>query len=193
RRNKESNEYRVLSYHIYTSRSLVLSAQPLREADRIYSVLTRDFGLVKATAGGVRKEESKLRGALEPLSVSSISFVKGKEFWRITSAVFEYSVPLSLAQPLSLIEKLVAGESAHPELFDSIEEVVEFSRRHGVSTEISEIILISRALFELGYLAKGSVPEEVFGKLSPEILPFIKKDKKIIIKVINRGIEESGL
>ena len=57
----------------------MLSERPKKEADRVYNILTRDLGLVRAHAIGVRREESKLRGALEPYSLSSVSLVRGKE------------------------------------------------------------------------------------------------------------------
>lgn len=69
-----------MSYHIYTTRGIILSAKPFQEADRVYKILTRDFGLIYATATGVRRAESKLRGSLEPLRISSVSLVRGKEF-----------------------------------------------------------------------------------------------------------------
>ncbi|MEX0932361.1 MAG: recombination protein O N-terminal domain-containing protein [Parcubacteria group bacterium] len=163
-----------MSYHIYTTPAVVLSHRPLREADRVYSVLTRDLGLIRATAIGVRKETSKLRHALEPLSFSSISFVRGKEYWRITSAVFEKRVQRELAEPMALLEKLVVGEDAHPELFEEVEnEVLNYNRED----EMAEVRLVSKILFHLGYMEEGGLD-----------LP-----KKDLIKSINRGIEVSGL
>jgi len=96
-----------VSYHIYTTRGIVLSERPVREADRIYTIITRDLGLVQATALGVRKEASKLRGALEPFVLSKISLVRGKEHWRITSAECIRSISPSptVARPLALLEK----------------------------------------------------------------------------------------
>ncbi|MEK7175771.1 MAG: DNA repair protein RecO, partial [Patescibacteria group bacterium] len=112
-----------MSYHIYTTKGLTLSERPVREADRIYSILTRDLGLVRATALGVRKENSKLRGSIEPVSLSNISLVRGKEHWRLTSA--EVIKRFKKTKPLALLEQLVVGESAHPELFDAVEKYLE--------------------------------------------------------------------
>jgi DNA repair protein RecO (recombination protein O) len=165
-----------MSYHIYTTKGLVLAERPVREADRIYSVLTREFGLVQATALGVRKEESKLRGALEPFSLSSISLVRGKDHWRITSAelIQKISPSLFIARPLALVEKFVQGEVSHPELFDAVESAV-LSRQ--TDNEKFEINLVSKILFHLGYLKKTD----------------LTLDKKSLIKVINEGIQASHL
>lgn len=165
-----------MSYHIYTTKGLVLSARPYREADRVYSVLTRDLGLVRATATGVRKEESKLRGALEPLTLSRISLVRGKEYWRITSAEVLSTVSASAetVRPLALLEQLVQGESVHPELFDVVEKMIlEYKPDDG----ISETRLVAQILFHLGYLKESDLALE----------------KKALIQAINEGLRQSHL
>ena len=165
-----------MSYHIYTTRGIVLSERPLREADRIYSVLTRDLGLIRATALGVRKEQSKPRGNIEPFSLSSVSLVRGKEHWRATSAEFVRNIPSSpiIARPLVLIEKLIQGEAPHPELFDAIEQTIFSLEYHD---EMFEIRLVSKILFHLGYLKETDLALE----------------KKALIKAINEGIQVSHL
>ncbi|MDO8590079.1 MAG: DNA repair protein RecO [bacterium] len=165
-----------MSYHIYTTKGIVLSERPMREADRIYTIMTRDLGLVRAMATGVRKEVSKLRGNLEPFSLSSISFVKGKEYWRLTSAQLLQKISGSsgIARPLSLIEKLVQGEDPHPELFDMLEQSVLFLHP---DDEMFEIRLVSQILFHLGYLNEAD----------------LDLDKKAIIKAINEGMQSSHL
>ncbi len=154
-----------MSYHIYTTKGLVLSERPLKEADRLYSILTRDFGLVRAHAIGVRKGVSKLRGSLEPVSLSTVSLVRGKEFWRLTSA--ELIKSFKKSKPLVLLEKLVAGEAPHPELFDIVEKHIESG----------ETTLVSQILYHLGYLKKEDLN-----------LP-----EKELIKAINEGLQHSHL
>jgi recombinational DNA repair protein (RecF pathway) len=173
-----------MSYHVYTTRGLVLSERSVREADRIYTILTRDLGLLHATALGVRKEPSKLRGNIEPLSLSSISFVRGKEYWRITSAEMIKKIPayLAISRPLVLIEKLVQGEAPNPELFDAVEEASLFCPERGqevfeLHDEMFEVRLVSQILLHLGYLERDS----------------LDLDKKSLIKLINEGIQASHL
>lgn len=165
-----------MSYHIYTTKGIILSSRPVREADRLYSVLTRDLGLIRATALGVRKGESKLRGSLEPFALSKISLVRGKEFWRITSAEVLENIPNKpeVARPLQLLEKLVQGESHHVELFDMVEKFL--TKEKGEKEEF-ETQFVANILFELGYLKKGDLH-----------LP-----KKALIKAINEGLQHSHL
>ena len=164
-----------MSYHIYTTRGLVLSSRPQGEADRVYSILTRDLGLIWASARAVRKEESKLRGALEPFSLSQISLVKGRERWRATSAEHIRTVTRSIfiAQPLALLERLVQGEACHTELFDTVELALPAPELD----DDFEIKLVSNILYHLGYLRK-------------EDLTLAKRD---LTQAINEGIRSSGL
>lgn len=161
-----------MSYHIYTTKGIVLSERPLKEADRLYSILTRDFGLVRAHAIGVRKGVSKLRGSLEPVSLSIVSLVRGKEFWRLTSA--EVIKSFKKSKPLLLLEQLVAGEAVHPELFDVIEQFITSSDKKDESFEIN---FVAQILFHLGYLKESD----------------LNLDKKELISAINQGLEQSQL
>lgn len=168
-----------MSYHIYTTKGIVLSERPWRDNDRIYSILTRDLGLIRATAIGVRKEVSKLRGALEPFALSSISFVRGKEFWRVTSSESLKKISNSpvIARPLALLEQLIQGEAAHPELLDVVESALADMSKPGFDSEMFEIRLVSQILFHLGYLKETD----------------LNLDKKELIKAINNGLQSSHL
>lgn len=177
-----------MSYTIHTTPALVLSSQPYREADRLYSLLTRELGLIRASAQGVRKEHSKLRGSLEPISLSTVSFVKGKEFWRITSSSVEENISIKLnkdrkllgaiSRALALLEKMVQGETPHPELFDALEKLVKEAVKNRVEdTKDFETKLVATILAHLGYLNKTDL-----------VMP-----TKELIKAINHGLEASQL
>lgn len=165
-----------MSYSIYTTKGLVISQRALREADRVYSILTKDFGLIRATATGVRKGHSKLRGLIEPVSLSSVSLVRGKEYWRITSAELIEKIPTTeeLLKPLALLEKLVQGEAPSPELFETIEKMIQSEEPRD---EMFEIQFVAEILFHLGYLKESD----------------LKLEKKELIKAINHGLEASNL
>jgi DNA repair protein RecO len=196
-----------VSYHIYTTEGLVLSHRSRREADRIYSILTRDFGLVRANATSVRKETSKLRASLEPLSFSTVSFIKGKEYWKIVNAQISTSLSDELrdkkemftafSRVFSLLEKLVAGESRHPELLDHIEHVTKFALENDATREevgALEIILITRILAELGYVSSVGLPVSVLsGPIQASSIVDARANNKQLLGAINKGIEMSSL
>ncbi len=163
-----------MAYHIYTTKGIILSSRPSREADRTYSILTEGLGLVRATARGVRLEKSKLRGALEPYVLSSVSLVRGKEYWRITSASILHSFPASplIGRPLDLLEKLVQGEDPHPELFRAVEHLLLDE-----PSEEFEIRLAAEILYHLGYLREEDLS--------------LRKSELVV--AINRGLHTSQL
>lgn len=172
-----------MSYHVYTTKGIVLAEKAVGEADRVYTILTRDLGKIHARAVGVRKDTSKLRGNVEPFCLTTVSLIKGKNFWRLTSAgsTQRISAKSTLARPFSLIEKLVQGEEPHPELFDAIEQQIlaylEQGSKDPKSDEVFEINLVSQILFHLGYLKKSD----------------LSLDKKSLIEAINNGIQSSHL
>src|SRR5665213_2708544 len=70
-------------YQKYHTEALVLGSRESGEADKVFALFTRDFGLVRARASSVRSESSKMRYALQKYSRASISLVRGKRGWRI--------------------------------------------------------------------------------------------------------------
>ena len=70
-------------YHLYQTKAFVLDEQSFGEANRVYSFLTPDLGLVVATAQGVRLLKSKLRFQLNKYAHVRVVLVRGKEMWRL--------------------------------------------------------------------------------------------------------------
>lgn len=70
----------------YATPGIVLGYRPLREADRLYSVLTPDRGKVELLARGSRKLTSKLAGSLEPLQLLTVEAVSGRQFDHVVGA-----------------------------------------------------------------------------------------------------------
>jgi DNA repair protein RecO len=196
-----------VSYHIYTTKGLVLSFESYKEADRIYRIYTEEFGLVYARATGVRKEVSKLRAALEPFSFSSVSLIRGKAEWRLTSAALEFSIkelylkqrPVFevFARVMSLVEKLVVGEAPHPGILDYIRLAAELALQEELDEsyiEALEVFLVSNILAELGHLSTRNLPESIFNlAVNTSTLETVNFEKKMLVKAINKGLKESHL
>jgi len=66
-----------MSVH-YVTTGFVFKKEDRQEADRIFSVFTRDFGRVELFAKAIRRISSKLKGGIEIFSLSDISFIQGK-------------------------------------------------------------------------------------------------------------------
>ncbi len=80
-----------MSHHIYHTEGIVLSGHNTGEANKYVAVFTREMGLIRATVQSIRKSTSKLRYSLQNYSLARVDFVRGRDVWRITSAM-----PMSL-------------------------------------------------------------------------------------------------
>ena len=73
--------------------ALVLRKYDTGETDRVYSLLTKEGGKVRAVARGVRKPEAKLAGQLETLSLASVSVMRSRGRGNISGAIAEEFFP----------------------------------------------------------------------------------------------------
>jgi DNA repair protein RecO len=196
-----------MSYHIYTTKGLILKERPLKEADKSIKILTRDLGLINAIAIGARKGSSKRSPALTELSLGKFSLVRGKKDWRVTNAELNINIYAhlknnkkllhALVRPISLVEKLVQGEEKNKNLYDILENTIDFIIENILTEEEIkniEIYTVAKLLVELGYLDKNNSLEiDRKEKLTKEHLDSLNKDKVKVVRAINKGIRASGL
>jgi DNA repair protein RecO (recombination protein O) len=71
---------------IYHTEAIVLSRFELGEADRVLTLLTPHDGKLKAIAKGVRRQKSRLGGAVEPFAELQLVLARARTFDVITSA-----------------------------------------------------------------------------------------------------------
>ncbi|MCU0548794.1 MAG: DNA repair protein RecO [Leptolyngbya sp. Prado105] len=90
----------------YKAIGINLKAMPLGESDRIVTILTKEFGLLRAVAMGARKQNSKLGGRSGLFVVNELMLAKGRSLDKITQAETLESYP-GLARNL---KKLTAGQ-----------------------------------------------------------------------------------
>lgn len=69
------------------TKAIILRRTNYGEADRILQLLTPDNGKLSVMAKGVRREKSKLAGAVELFAISDVVLVPGKsDIWTLTGA-----------------------------------------------------------------------------------------------------------
>lgn len=150
-------------YAIHTTPGFVIESRPWGDAGKIISIFARDLGLVSAAAQGIRLEKSKLRYHAQDCSLGSFSLVKGKEFWRLTSArsdeagstgpAYAYIAP----RLASVLKRLMPGEEPHPDLYDLVEACLAFSRAFPSldpqRLQVLESVAVFSMLRALGYIA----------------------------------------
>ncbi len=72
---------------LYRDRAVVVRQHKLGEADRIVTLLTRDHGLVRAVAKGVRRTRSKFGSRLEPFAHIDVQLHPGRNLDIVTQVV----------------------------------------------------------------------------------------------------------
>ncbi|MBU6414715.1 DNA repair protein RecO [Patescibacteria group bacterium] len=76
---------------MHTTEAFIVKKEEYGEADLMLTALSEQFGKIKVFAKGVRKQGAKLRGHCELMSKSLISFVEGRNMYRLIHAeVREY-------------------------------------------------------------------------------------------------------
>ena len=104
----------------YRDEGLVLRTHKLGEADRIITLLTRDHGIVRAVAKGVRRTTSRFGSRLEPFTHVDLQLAEGRNLDVITQAVTrapfgetisaDYDRYTAASVMLETAERLVAEE-----------------------------------------------------------------------------------
>lgn len=184
-------------HHIFHTEGIILGSRNYGEAGKYYYVLTPDFGLIFASAQGVRKLQSKLRFVLTDYSYIKLDLVRGREMWRITSAsktgeledlVKDFKKLEVLVNITKLLKKLLAGEEHSIKLFVNLLEGLKILEKENNLENIKniEIILVLRILHELGYVGYGKDMQDViYSPFSDAIYSFSSK-RNVLLREINK-------
>lgn len=199
-----------MPYTIYQTDAYVLKSQPQGEANKRIDLLTKDFGVVRGTAQGVRYLKSKLRYTLTDFSRISVSLVRGKEIWRIVNAFkyedmffdLPYDIRMIFLRVFSLLGRLITGELSEPHIYELIRSAHSFvdrisTRKEELSIEEQsglEYLLMIQLLNYLGYIPEDSIInkyEEL--EWTRGLLMQAYCEKKEMIKIINHALGHTGL
>ena len=71
---------------IYYTEGIILKHQDFREADRLLTVFTKNYGKIQGLAKGSRKISSKLAGNLEPFIEANLMVVRGRNMETVAGA-----------------------------------------------------------------------------------------------------------
>ena len=77
----------------YKATGINLKGQPIGEADRLLTILTPEFGLIRAVAKGSRKQPSKFGGRGELFVVNQLLIARGRSLDKIAQAETVTSYP----------------------------------------------------------------------------------------------------
>jgi DNA repair protein RecO (recombination protein O) len=149
----------------YQATGIILKGMPLGEADRLLTILSPEYGLIRAVAPGARKHKSRLRGRSELFVVNQLLIVKGRSLDKITQAETLESYPklsrdlgkLTASQYLAeLVLCLALSEQPQAELYELLNE--HLRRVEQVANSEPLIAHLAQAVFHLLAIA-GIAPE----------------------------------
>ena len=115
----------------YKARGIILKGSSMKESDRLVTVLTPEYGIIRAVAPGAKKIKSSLRGRTELFVVNELVIIKGRSLDRIIQADTLYTYPglsrdigkLAAAQYLAeLCLYLAVDEQPQADLYEILNE-----------------------------------------------------------------------
>lgn len=190
--------------HKYSTRALVLARTPSGEESITASLLTEEFGLIRARSQGARKGSAKMSAGLQTLSASEVTLLRGRDVWRMAGAVLETNWARELggaarkraARVMELADRLIRGEHADPELFLILTSFLSaLAQRSEEEQDAAEMLAVLRMLHALGVDAGDTYGEanDYTSGTSTSALERARTDRTALIARINHGISESGL
>ncbi|MDB5265322.1 MAG: repair protein RecO, repair protein RecO [Parcubacteria group bacterium] len=187
--------------HKYTTAAIALARFPLSEASSLVTLLTGDFGVIRARSQGLRKPGAKMSAGLQTLAESDVTLLKGKEGWRLAGSILArdwsralpFKARVRAGRVAELMLRFVRGEVNDPALFiiytNFIGSLANLSEEE---QDAAECLAVLRILRTLG-LDAGVIPGESDEDFSEATRAAVEADRKDIISRINRGIAASGL
>ena len=193
-------------HHIYHTQGFIISSRNIGEANKMFTIYTRELGLVRALCQGVRLHKSKNRFSLQDFSYANIDLVRGKDIWRVTSAKGITSFPfarekreslLLIARASSLVNRLCDGEEANPIIFDDLIQAFYLLDDVNIETssrEALELHLVLRIMNSLGYIGDGElISKYLVSSFNKDCVKNLLEERQSIIAHINKALNESHL
>ena len=166
----------------YKATGIVLKGSSLKENDRLVTVLTPEYGLIRAVVPGAKKYKSPLRGRTELFVVNELLLIRGRSLDKIIQVDTLYTYPglsrdigkLATAQYLAELSlALAVEEQPQSELYELLNEHLRRIER-----------------FELGesvypYLAQGVFHLIAIAGLAPQIFACCLTQRGIVPDLVS--------
>ena len=150
----------------YKATGINLKAMPMGESDRLVTVLTKEYGLIRAIAPGARKHKSRLGGRSGMFVVNELMFAKGKSLDKLIQAETLQSFP-GLSRDLAKLttSQYLAELALAQALTDQPQEelyslLIEHLERIEAAAKPDVLPCLAQATFHM--LALAGVAPEVF-------------------------------
>jgi len=183
-----------MAHQIYLTEGIIIKKRDFGEADRLFWIYTEKFGMIMASAKGVRLEKSKLRDNLDVFTFGDFAVISSKDFWRLVDARETISPKFNhnsaerpgpiggqvkvFANVANLMARMIKGEERNEEIWKQLKILfLNLFKKNVEKKDLKDLEIRSTAaiLKTLGYM--GEEPSSGNG----------------LISAINRAIKESML
>ena len=142
------------------------------EADRILTVFTKEFGMLRLFTRGGRRRTAQLNKFLNLFAHGRFGFVSGKDTWHLVDAEdigrFEDGKLETLGHAANFLERFCRGEGKDTGLWEALLDFIENE---------DELLFYAKSLALLGYLDENE----------------IQSDRKDLAKLVSKAIARSQL
>ena len=151
----------------YQARGIILKGSSIKENDRLVTVLTPKYGVIRAVAPGAKKHKSSLRGRTQLFVINDLLIIRGKSLDKLIQADTIYTYPglskdlgkLASAQYLAELALFLAvDEQPQPELYELLNE--HLKRIETSQKDTSIYPYLAQAVFHL--IAIAGLSPQVF-------------------------------
>jgi len=186
----------------YRTKGFILKKVDSGEADRIFTIFTKEFGKLEILAKAIRKIGSKLRGGMEIFYLSDIEFIQGKTHKTLTDAILIENFlnlrkdlkKLKIAFDISeIVDSLIRGEERDEKIWELLRET--FEKLNKISLSIKECWFIYyyflwNFLSILGFKPQLNSCSICQKKLVPQGLYFSFEEGGVICQNCSKKIKE---
>lgn len=189
-------------YQKYQTEALVLASRERGESDKLFTLYTREFGLLYARASAVRKETSRMRYALTNYARAQVALVRGNRGWRVGGALALQGASVggegvaTFARIARLALRLVAGQEKNEYLYGALTEAHgALMRERTDARSVIELVCVARMLYALGYLSSDALSSALFTHTAytGESLVEAEGMRDKLLVSVNRAIAETHL
>ncbi|NEO83357.1 MAG: DNA repair protein RecO [Spirulina sp. SIO3F2] len=154
----------------YSATGIILKSKPHGESDKLVTVLTPHFGVIRAIAPGARKPKSRLRGRTEIFVINQLLLVKGRSLDKLIQAETIESYPglsrqlakLAIAQYWAeVVLTLELSDQPHEQLYAVLCQRLEQLHTLPAQTPLAVFI---------GHLSRGLWQFLTWGGIAPSLL-----------------------
>lgn len=186
----------------HRSQGFVIKEENRGEADKVFTIFTKNFGKVKVSGKAIRKIKSKLRAGIQAFYLSEIEFIQGKKQKTLVDAISLDKFPgikknfnklRIISKITEVFDKLVKGEEPDKKLWELLLEVFKGLDVCPSSRSLYSLIyyyFIWNLFSTLGYKPVFNQCVVCQKKLKPDVLYFNPEHGGIICDSCFRKVKE---